>query len=311
MGVLNRLPDDTLRSADRAFAWLLILFGYVLCMAMALDPAGWDDPVFNVMRQLPFSPYSWAAILTVSITIYTVGEMITDQYRRRGTIVIIGATATSAWALGLCLSMSRMVYVMPSRITALWPLVMFFVAVLYAARAITYANTFTAARWNTNPYQLWSTLFLMTSSLSQIIIGVAPSSVFTEVERPVAVQLALINFMGGAVVMFGLHLRNKDLGMNLELSGACSLVVTIAWYGAQTIHHSVLAGTTLGFALCEAFLFATFHRAIQIGMLKFARWRGKPRMENKMRKALVPEHKDKGTEDLDGVVNLHPPRHGQ
>lgn len=308
MGILNRLPEDTLRSADKAFSWLLIVFGYTVAMATALDPAGWDDPVFNVVRKVPFMQYSWSGTLAVAVTIYMIGELIlSDKYQHRGAIVITGATMCGAWALAMAMAMTRMVYVMPTRITALWPLVMAFICVIYTARAITYANAFTGKRWASNPYQLWATTFLMTASIAQIIIGVVPSSVFTEVERPVAVQLALINFMGGAVVMFGLHLRNKDLGMNLELCGACSLTATLAWYGAETIHHSVLAGTTLGFALVEAFLFGTLHRAIQIAILKYAKWKGKPGMENKMRKALINERPAAGGEE---VVPLHP-EHGR
>lgn len=306
MSILNRLPEETLRSADKAFSWLLVIFGYCIAIVIALDPAGWDDPVFNVVRKVPFMQYSWSGSLAIAVTIYMVGELIlSDQYHRRGAIVITGATMTGAWAMAMATAMTRMVYVMPTRITAIWPLIMAAIAVLYWARAVTYANAFTGKRWASNPYQLWSTTFLMTASIAQIIIGVVPSSVFTEVERPVAVQLALVNFMGGAVVMFGLHLRNKDLGMSLELCGACSLTTTLAWYGAETIHHSVLAGTTLGFALVEAFLFGTLHRAIQIAILKYAKWKGKPRMENKMRRALFHNRPAAGGEE---VVTLHPER---
>jgi hypothetical protein len=268
------------------FSWLLIIFGYCISMAIAADPAGWDASVFTVVHHLPFSPYSWAVLLAVSTIIYNVGEVMPTRFQHRGVVLILGAVLCSAWCLGMALSMSRMVYVMPKTITILWPLVMFFIACLYASRAIVYANTFSGVRWNSNPYQAWSTLFLMSASLAQIIIGVMPSSVFTEVEKPVAVQLALVNFMGASVVMFGLHMKNKNVGLSLELYGAASLVATIGWYCAEVIHSNILAGTTLGFGLCEAFLFATFHRGIQITILKYARWKNKPHLEKRVAAAL-------------------------
>lgn len=305
MPILNHLPEDTLRTSDKALAWLLVLFGIVVSMGLAIDPAGWDDPVFHVVRQVPFRHFFWSATLAVATLIYAAGELIAVHSRRRGTIVIFGATLCAAWCLALTLAMTRMVYILPSRITLLWPLVMFFVSCLYLYRAIIYANAFTIIRWNTNPYQLWCTTFLMSSSLAQLIIGIVPSSVFTEIERPVAVQLALTNFMGGAVVMFGLHLRNKDIGLNLELSGAMSLVATVGWYCVEIARHNILAGTTMGFALDEAFLFGSFHRAVQIIALKYARWRGHPRMESRMTQALVPEIVVPTSEDRSDITRRH------
>lgn len=312
MPILNDLGADSLRTVNRLLAWLLILmFGYVVAAGIALDPSGWDDPVFNVVRQLPYTPYSWAGLLAGSVTVYTVGELISEHTRRRGAIVITGATLCTAWWLAMSMAMARMVYVMPTRITILWPFITFAIACLFASRSIAYANAFTGARWNTNPYQLYGTLFLMIASTAQIIIGVVPSSVFTEVERPVAAQLALINFMGGAVVMFGLHLKNKELGINLEMSGAISLVATIAWYCVEVIHRNTLAGTTLGFALNEAFLFATFHRATQIATMKWARWRDKPRLEARMSQAINAE-RHVVIEPDDIVSPPRPkPRHGR
>lgn len=148
-----------------------------------LDPAGWDDPVFNVVRQVPFARYTWAATLAVSVLVYAIGELVAVHSRRRGTIVIFGSTLCAAWCLAMTLAMSRMVYIMPDRITLLWPLVMFFVCCLYLSRAIAYANTFTMSRWNTNPYQLWCTTFLMSASLAQLVIGIVPSSVFIPLDQ--------------------------------------------------------------------------------------------------------------------------------
>lgn len=289
MPILNRLTDEALRGADRILAWMLILLGYVIAVAMTVDPSGWDDPVFNIVRRLPFTPYSWSALLLIASAVYTVGEVMSERSRRRGATIITGAVLCSAWWMAMTLAMSRMVYVMPDRITELWPLVCLLIACLYASRMIVYANAFSGDRWATNPYQLWFTLYVMVASLGAVIIGVAPSSVFTEIERPIALQLALVNFMGASVVMFGLHLKNKEVGLNLELSGAVSLVAPLGWYCATVLQHQLLAGTTLGFAAIEAGTLATLHRCIQILTKKWAEWRGKPRLARRMSQALNAE----------------------
>jgi hypothetical protein len=131
-------------------------------------------------------------------------------------------------------------------------------------------------------------LFLLTASLSQIVIGVAPTSVFTEVERPVALQLGIVNFIGAAVVMLGLHMKDEEVGLSLEFAGAFSLGATLGWYCVTVLSHQPLAGTTLGFSMPEAFVFATFHRAMQILTLKASRWLNKPGLETRMLTRLNP-----------------------
>jgi hypothetical protein len=194
----------------------------------------------------------------------------------------------ATWWLAMSLCMSRMVYEQPSRITDLWPLVTFFIACMYLSRVIVYANVFSGDRWNTNPYQLWATVFLMIASLSQVIIGIAPVSVLSEIERPAALTVGAGNLFGAVVVMFGLHLKDKEQGLMYELAGAFSLVATLGWYCASVLSRSPLAGTTLGFSMPEAFVFATLHRSIQIFTLMWARRSSRGGLERRMVHALNP-----------------------
>ncbi|MDM3894731.1 hypothetical protein [Mycobacterium intracellulare] len=309
MPILNELPERSLLSVNRMLAWLLIIGGYLIAIGMAVDSAGWDDPVFRVVKLVPFAPYSWAATLALAVTIYTAGEVISVRSRRRGVILITGATMCTAWSLAVAIAMSRMVYVMPDRITLLWPLVMTIIACLYASRAIVYADAFTGDRWNTNPYQLWTLTFVMSASLGGIIIGVAPGSLFTEVEKPVALQLALVNFIGAAVIMYGLHLRNSRLGEGLELAGGFSLVLTLSWYCANVLHQQMLAGTTLGFAAIEAATCASLHRSIQIMTKKLAEQRGNQGLADRMGAALHNEQRAAIDPVGEAVVGRH--RHGR
>jgi hypothetical protein len=289
MPLLNRLSEDELRGSEGLFGRLLIIIGFTVSLAILVDPAGWDDPVFDTLRKVPYTPYSWAGGLLVCTLVYMVGEVVNAERKWRGGLLITGATLCGMWWAIVALAMSRQVYLMPTRITDLWPIVTFTIACLYGMRIIVYGNAFTGYRWNTNPYQLWGTSFLLLASLSEVVLGIVPSSVLVEVERPVAFQLALINLFGACVVMFGLHMRNREAGLNLELAGASSLAITIVWYCLTVLHKTPMAGTTIGFALTEGFTFGTFHRAMQILTLKYARWRDHPTLEKRMKSALTFE----------------------
>lgn len=287
-GILNRLSETELRTGDTIFGRLLILWGVICAAGVSIDTAGWDDPVFTVVHKVPFTPYSWAGLLFAFTVVYAVGELLNPACRHRGRVVIIGASLCMIWHLTLALAMARMVYIMPMRITDLWPLVVLLVAALYASRIVVYANAFSGHRWATNPYQLWSTLLLMVVSLSQAIVQVAPTNVLSQIEHPVALQVIVANFLGAAVVMFGLHMRDKEYGINLELAGAISLLTTMVTYLILVISKQNISSLTFNFGLTLAFVLGTLHRCSQIMVLKWARWQGKQHLERRMAEALTP-----------------------
>jgi len=288
MPVLNKLGHEALHIADRMFVWVLVVFGYAVALTMLNNNSGWSDPVFRIVRDVPEAQYTWAAALMVAVTIYAIGSFLREGRRHRGVIIIFGASACSAWCMALCLAMTRMVYEEPTRITGLWPVVMMFFSFLYAIRAVTYANVFTGQRWRANPHQMWGLTAVILVSVTQIVIGIAPTSVIVELEKPVALQIALINFIAAIVVMFGLHLKNSEIGLSLELYGSISLVGVLAWY-VVTVHiREPLSSATIGFMLTEAFLAGTFHRMVQIMALKTARWRDKPALAASIKHDLAP-----------------------
>jgi hypothetical protein len=271
------------------FVRLMVLLGYAISTAMATDTKGWDDPVFSIVRRIPYTPYSWAVLLAVSATVLGIGELGMRNSRFRGATCMIGAGLCSAWFLALALCMARMVYVMPDRITDLWPLVMFFLSCLYATRIIAYANAFTGARWISNPYQLTAITGVTIVSMSQVVIGVAPGTIFTEIERPAQLQVAICNLIGSSIVLFGLHLRNAALGLQLELAGSVTLVLTLGWYCYSVTHQQELAGTTLGFGMVEAALVGSVLRGMQILALQYAGYANKPELAAKLKQSLAPD----------------------
>jgi hypothetical protein len=103
--------------------------------------------------------------------------------------------------------------------------------------------------------------------------------------------------------MFGLHIKDKEAGLNYEVAGAFSLVLTLGFYVTQVLHKSPLAGTTLGFSMPEAFVFATLHRCVQILSLKWARRTGRNRLERRMIHALNPTHSPSDAVPLSPVAD--------
>lgn len=288
MPFLNQLGEREFRVAERLTAWTLTLLGYFVAMGMMVNAAGWNDPVFHIVSKIPWTPYSWAAALVVFTFIFNMGYTRKTESHWRGKLIILGALLVACWWLGMCFCMSRAVYEMPTRITIIWPLVTFGVAAMYLTRVIAYSDMFTGDRWNTNPFQTWGTTFLMMASLSQVIIGVAPVSILTEIERGAALTLGGANLFGSIIVMFGLHLKDKEQGILYELAGSATLVLTLGFYCGLVLHQAPLAGVTLGFSMPEAFVFATLHRTIQTLSLQWARWSGRPHLERRMIDALNP-----------------------
>lgn len=285
---LNYLDEREFKIAERLSAWLLTLLAYLVALGIMVDNSGWNDPVFNVVRKVPWAPYSWALTLLVFALLFNFGYTRHRENHWRGRIIVWSALLCATWWIGLSLCMTRMVYELPSRITILWPMVTFLIGCIYLSRVVVYSDAFSGDRWNTNPYQAWGVTYLMLASLSQVIIGISPVSVLSEIERPAALAVGGANLFGAVIVSFGLHLKDKEQGLMYELAGSFSLVFTLGWYCATVLHRQPLSGTTLGFAMPEAFVFATLHRTIQILSLIWARWHSRGGLERRMIHALNP-----------------------
>lgn len=142
--------------------------------------------------------------------------------------------------------------------------------VFYKVRPIPFLrNTFTMHRWAVNPWQLYTLFMLMQVSLNQIVIGVPPNGPQEFLARSAQIALAACNFLGSVICAYGVHLRDTNDGQLFELAGYLSLCGSLGIYVYLVFTVQPLPNTSYGLALSEAFLFASLHRAIQIG---FARW---------------------------------------
>jgi hypothetical protein len=144
------------------------------------------------------------------------------------------------------------------------------------------------ARWSLDPWYMWVMVMLIVVALGALILGEAPTKVIAQFERPVVVQLAVTNLIGAAVIMVGLHLRNWEVGINLELAGAASLFGTLVYYWVVMLSSHLVTGTAYGLGAVQVFIIVGMtHRCLQICTLKWARWRGDEKLERKVTHALT------------------------
>lgn len=285
---INVLTSDATRSADRTHVWFNVVLG-LLVAASIPSPRGWwwHDPMFTVARSIPHSQAVWAWSLLVAVVVYAVGSFMPYGHAHRGSLVIVGASLCFLWYMAFTLALSRQIYVDPVHSTGLWPLLLFFLALLYGHRVVLYADVFTGARWGTHPFQMYPITFLMLVSISQVVIGVSPATVQAKLEPGAVLSIAGANLIGGTVTMIGLHLKDVEQGLWLEVCGYVSLTFTLIVYVTLASRQVNAPVATIGLALSEGFLFASFHRALQIVLYKWALYRRQHARADRYRAALT------------------------
>lgn len=134
-------------------------------------------------------------------------------------------------------------------------------------------KTFTMHRWATNPFQLYNLLLLLQVSVNQIAIGVPENSAQAGLDTQAQVSLAVCNMVGAAICTYGLHQRDVEFGLWIELSGYAALIGSLGMYITLVFLLFPMPNTSFGLALTEAFVLASIHRAVQIVQYKRARHR--------------------------------------
>lgn len=285
---INVLTSDVTRSADRVHVWFNVVLG-LLVAASIPSPRGWwwHDPMFTVARSIPHSQAVWGWSLLVAVAVYAFGSFLPYRHEHRGWVIIVGASLCFLWYLAFTLTLARQTYVDPVHSAGLWPLLLFFVALLYGHRAVLYAGVFTGARWGSHPFQMYPITFLMLVSISQVVIGVSPATVQAQLEPGAVLSIAGANLIGGTVTMIGLHLKDLEQGLWLEICGYASLTLTLIVYITLASRQVNAPTATIGLALSEGFLFASFHRALQIVLYKWALYRRQTVRADRYRAALT------------------------
>lgn len=135
-----------------------------------------------------------------------------------------------------------------------------------------WTNTFTLHRWALNPSQMYSITFLLAAAIAQVELGSTPGGILADqLDRQTILSLAVANVIGGGIALFGLHLRDLESALWVELCGYLLLVFVVGIYVTLLIIHQPNANASYGFALSEAFVFSALHRGVQIALYKRAR----------------------------------------
>jgi hypothetical protein len=132
-------------------------------------------------------------------------------------------------------------------------------------------STFTLHRWALNPFQMYPITFLAGVAVSQLQLGASPLSVQADLERHTAIALAVCNIFGAGIALFGLHLRDLETALWVELYGYLCLIFVLGTYLYLLYRGQVNPGSTYGFGFSQAFVYAAAHRAAQILLYKRAR----------------------------------------
>lgn len=131
---------------------------------------------------------------------------------------------------------------------------------------------FTATRWQSNPFQMIATLILGIWAVLQIARGMTADTVLeTELDRHAQLMLSSTNLFGALICLTGLHMRDWESALWVEVIGYVSLVGSLGIYLYLVAEKTgEVFNTSPGVGLSWAFVLASVVRTTQILRLKKA-----------------------------------------
>lgn len=142
-------------------------------------------------------------------------------------------------------------------------------------------ENFTWTRWRTDAFQMYFTAFLMLVSTAQLGLGAAPQSSQYHLEDATQNAVAFCCLWGVLIVMLGLHLKDVETGLWIEMSGYLCIFFVLSLSVYLQFTTQTLAFTTHSFAFDQAFVYAALQRSIQVWLYKRTRRRAM-RVENRV-----------------------------
>jgi hypothetical protein len=135
--VRDHVMHGGLRGSNDLYNVLYIAFAYGEATFLTLGgPNRWQGEQFSVARQIPWSPYSWAAALAICITVMAAGVMMRDDRDEdkqsiRGWLIVLGAMGCSAWCAfyAYCIWQAGLIY--PTQVSLNGPFTWSFFAFWY------------------------------------------------------------------------------------------------------------------------------------------------------------------------------------
>jgi hypothetical protein len=134
-------------------------------------------------------------------------------------------------------------------------------------------ENFTWHRWRVNPFQMYFTAFLLLASTAQLGFGVAPTSPTVHLYDNTQAALAFCAFWGVLTVLFGLHLKDIETGLWVEVCGYVPVMFVEGISVYLMFTTQVIPFASHNFAFDQAMVYASLQRSIQIWLYKRARRR--------------------------------------
>jgi hypothetical protein len=130
---------------------------------------------------------------------------------------------------------------------------------------------FTVARWWSNPFQVCATMFLGLWSVLQLTAGVTPGGVFdTQIDLHAQQFVSSTNLLGALVCFTGLHMRDLETALWVEVIGYVSLIGSLCIYIGLVATSTSWYNSGYGYGLAIAFCLGSTIRSYQIFALKRA-----------------------------------------
>jgi hypothetical protein len=137
-----------------------------------------------------------------------------------------------------------------------------------------FRTTYTATRWLTNPFKVCEVALLWQANFQQLALTGPIASMAGDLDYRSRLYLTLANLIGGGIAFYGLHLRDFEMSLWVEVCAYISLIGTLGWWVVLVYLTVPLPNTSYGLNSIEAFIIAAFIRSALVLRYKRALRRG-------------------------------------
>jgi hypothetical protein len=139
----------------------------------------------------------------------------------------------------------------------------------FRAHPITWLrSTYTLKRWLTDPFQVCIIAMLWQANFQQLALTGPSSSLAGDLDYRSRLYLTLANLVGACVCFYGLHLRDFERSLRLELGSFLALAWTLGIWVTMVYYTVTLPNTSYGLNLAEGTLIACVIRGVLIQRYK-------------------------------------------
>ena len=136
-------------------------------------------------------------------------------------------------------------------------------------------TTYTMHRWLTQPFKMFTVGMLWQTNFQQLALTGPVASLTGDLDYRSRLYLTLANLIGGCICFYGLHIRDLERSLWIELGSYIALIPTLGMWVVLVYLTTQMPNTSYGLNLTEGFvLAATLVRAPEILIYKRALRKG-------------------------------------